>query len=78
MDDNPVFDPGQRTSSEPHRVLYSSATNELQDLQKSVAEENLAMAAGARSRRQRIIGVVIFLVILALFAAFAIVRILGI
>ncbi len=77
MDDNPIFDPGQRASSEPRRVLYSSATNELQGLRKSVAEEYLALTAGARARRQRTISIAIFLVILALVAVYAIIQIVG-
>ena len=76
-DDNPVFDAGQRVSGEPRRLLYSSATNELNDLKQSVAEENLALATGAKARRQRTIGIAIFLVALALFAVYAMIQILG-
>jgi len=75
-DDNPVFAAGQRVSGEPQRLLYSRATNELNDLKQSVAEENQALAAGAKARRQRTIGIAIFFVILALFAVYAIIQIL--
>jgi t-SNARE complex subunit (syntaxin) len=77
MDDNPLFDPGQRAAHDPQRFLYAGAKNELQDLKKAIAEENLAVAAGEKARGQRIIGIVIFLVILALFAIYAIFQILG-
>lgn len=76
-DDNPVFDAGQRVSGEPRRILYSSATNELNDLKQSVAEENLALTAGMKARQRRIIGIAIFIAILALFAVYAIIQILG-
>jgi hypothetical protein len=76
-DGNPVFDAGQRVSGEPRRLLYSSAANELNDLKQSVAAENLALTAGAKARRQRIIGITVFLVILALFTVYAIIQILG-
>jgi t-SNARE complex subunit (syntaxin) len=48
----------------------------LHDLKQSVAEENQALAAGAKARRQRTIGIAIFFVILALFAVYAIIQIL--
>jgi len=76
-DDNPVFDAGQRASGEPRRLFYSSATNELNDLKQSVAEENQALVVGAKARRQRIIGIAIFFGLLALFALYAIIQILG-
>lgn len=77
MDDNPLFDGGQRATNDPGRLLYSGTKQELQDLKQSVAEENLALTAGAKARRQRIIGITIFVAILALFAVYAIVWILG-
>lgn len=77
MDDSPLFDGGQRAANDPGRLLYSGTKQELQELKQSVAEENLALAAGAKARRGRIIGITIFLVILALFAVYAFIQILG-
>ncbi len=77
MDDNPLFDGGQRAANDPGRLLYTGTKQELQDLRKSVAEENLALTAGAKARRQRIIGIAIFFVLLALFAIYAMIQILG-
>ncbi|HKW22880.1 MAG TPA: hypothetical protein VJO13_15955 [Ktedonobacterales bacterium] len=77
MDDNPLFDGGQRAANDPGRLLYSGTKQELQELRQSVAEENLALTAGAKARRRRIIGIAIFCAFLALFAAYAIIQILG-
>ena len=77
MDDNPLFDGGQRAANDPGRFLYAGTKQELQELKQSVSEENLALAAGAKARRQRVIGIAVFFLILALFAVYAIVQILG-
>jgi hypothetical protein len=77
MDDNPLFDGGQRAANDPGRFLYSGTKQELRELKQSVSDENLALAAGAKARRQRIVGIVIFFVILALFAVYALIQILG-
>jgi hypothetical protein len=77
MDDNPLFDGGQRAANDPGRLLYSGTKQELQELRQSVAEENQALAAGAKARRWRIISIAIFFAILALFAVYAIIQILG-
>ena len=77
MGDNPLFDGGQRAANDPGRFLYTGAKQELQDLKQSVAEENLALMAGAKARRRRIIGTAVFCAILALFAVYAIIQILG-
>ncbi len=77
MDDNPLFDGGQRAANDPGRFLYTGTKQELRELRQSVAEENQALAAGAKARRQRIISIAIFFLILALFAVYAIVQILG-
>lgn len=77
MDDNPLFDGGQRAANDPGRFLYAGTKQELQELKQSVAEENQALAAGTMARRQRNIGIAIFFAILALFAVYAIIQILG-
>ena len=77
MDDNPLFDGGQRAANDPGRFLYTGPKQELQELKQSVAEENLALTTGAKARRQRIIGITIFVAILALVAVYAIIQILG-
>lgn len=76
MDDNPLFDGGQRAANDPGRFLYTGTKQELQELRQSVAEENQALTAGAKARRQRIIGIAIFFVLLALFAIYALIQIL--
>ena len=55
--------------------IYENATRP-RDL-KTTAEEEAAATASAQARRQRIIGITISLVILALFAVYAIIWILG-
>lgn len=55
--------------------IYENATRP-RDL-KTTAEEEAAAIASAKARRQRLIGIVISLVILALFAVYAIIWILG-
>ncbi len=77
MDDNPLFDGGQRAANDPGRFPYPGTKQELRELRQAVAEENQALAAGAKARRQRIISIAIFFLILALFAVYAIVQILG-
>lgn len=76
MDNNPLFDGGQRAANDPGRFLYTGTKQELQELRQSVAEENQALTAGAKARRQRIIGIAIFFVLLALFAIYAMIQIL--
>ncbi|HEU4782550.1 MAG TPA: hypothetical protein VFS83_04345 [Ktedonobacterales bacterium] len=77
MDDSPLFDGGQRAANDPGRFLYSGTKQELQELKQSVAEENLALTAGAKTRRRRIISIAIFFAILALFAVYAFIQILA-
>lgn len=77
MDDNPLFDGSAPPLGDPERSLYAGAKNELNDLRKSIAEENLAAAAGEKARRQRILTWSIFFGILVLAAAYAIVQILA-
>ena len=77
MDDNPLFDGGQRAANDPGRLLYSGTKQEMQELKQSVAEENLAFTAGAKARRRRIIGIAVFVAILALLAVYAIIQILA-
>lgn len=76
MDDNPLFDGGQRAANDPGRFLYTGTKQELRELRQSVAEESQALAAGAKARRQRVIGIAVFFLILALFAVYAMVQIL--
>ena len=75
MDDYPHFDSHQRAENESQRFLYAGAKNEFKDLQKAVAEESLAVAAGGKARRQQVVGMVIFLAALALIAVYAIFQI---
>jgi hypothetical protein len=55
--------------------IYENATRP-RDL-KTTAEEEAAVAASAKARRQRIIGIAVVLVALAALAAYLIVHILG-
>ena len=72
-----MLDGRQRAANDPGRFFYAGAKQELRDIKKSVAEENQALATGAKARRQRITGIAIFFVFLALFAVYALIQILG-
>lgn len=77
MSNNPLFDSGQQAAHDPQRYLYARSSDELREVRESVAEENLAAAAGEKARRQRIIGIAIFLLALAVLAMYLIAQVLG-
>ncbi|HEU4782551.1 MAG TPA: hypothetical protein VFS83_04350 [Ktedonobacterales bacterium] len=72
---NPNFQEDGRRQAMMHQAL--GAMDDRRELRESAAEENLAMTASTKARRQRTIGIALFLVALAALAAYLIVRILG-
>jgi hypothetical protein len=70
---NPNFQEDGRRQAMMHQAL--GPYDDRRELRESVAEQNLALTAGVKARRQRIIGISLFLLALALIAAYLIVRI---
>ena len=72
---NPNFQEDGRRQAMMHQAL--GPLDDRRELRESAAEENLAVTASAKARRQRALGIVLFLVALAALAAYLIARILA-
>ena len=72
---NPNFQEDGRRQAMMHQAL--GPLDDRRELRESAAEQNLAVTASAKARRQRIISIALCLVALGALAAYLIVRILG-